>query len=238
MGATRLPEKPLADICGKPMIVHVWERALEAHVGPVVVACDHERIAEEILKRSGRAVLTEGAHETGTDRIYEAVTKADPEGKHAIVINVQGDLPWFNPAIVARILLPFASSERIDMSTFIHPFSGNYTLHAPQAVKVAYREAKGHEWVYCENFTRKVIETDCYHIGIYAYRREALERFSRLERTSREKEESLEQLRVLEDGFTIAGVRLENESFVSIDTPDDLEYARTFFQEKSTCVGH
>ena len=222
IGSTRLPEKPLALINREPMIVHVWRQACAAEVAPVVVACDHPDIVEAVEKAGGRAVLTRSDHPTGSDRLYEAVQIVDPETHYTHIINVQGDLPLFAYQVLHRILDPFKESA-VDLSTFIQPLRPE--VHPPHSVKVRIEESQGKQWVKCLDFSRKGINADYIHIGIYAFSRRALSVFSSMAQTEHERSESLEQLRALDHGMTISGVLLDQEEFVSVDTLQDLKYA-------------
>jgi 3-deoxy-manno-octulosonate cytidylyltransferase (CMP-KDO synthetase) len=223
MGSVRLPNKPMAMIHGEPMIVHVWRRACETKIAPVVVACDHPEIASAIRDAGGQAVITD-THATGSDRLAQAMDLVDPDEHHNIIINIQGDLPLFPPAVVASILGPFQMNS-IDMTTFIQP-------HDPRAlgsvkVRVQPVPVDGNlPWLHCQDFTRNSWDSPYSHLGIYAFRRGTLKQFAQWPQTDRERAESLEQLRVLDRGVTIAGVLLENKTFLCVDTLDDLIAAR------------
>ena len=226
MESSRLPQKPLLPINKKAMILHVWEKAIEANVGPVIVATDHPDIFSIVTKEGGIAILTSSDHKTGSDRVMEASTLFDPNEKYNIIINLQGDLPYFNPSLLKRLLEPFDQDSQIDISTFIHPFVGRYCQNSLHAVKALFKEIEGKNWGYCKNFSRKPLATPYYHIGIYAYRRNALSKFVTLPSSIRESQESLEQLRALDNAMIIAGVPISGETFISVDTKEDLTYAR------------
>jgi 3-deoxy-manno-octulosonate cytidylyltransferase (CMP-KDO synthetase) len=227
MASTRLPRKMLALIHGIPTIVHVAKRAMAQNIASVVVACDDDEVAEVLKNHDIPSVLTRPEHLTGTDRIAEALMILE-SGRSVsnvdYVINLQGDLPYFS-ADLNLLLDPFQSGNW-DMSTFVHPFQGPYQKESPHAVKAILNAEQ--PYGQCLDFSRHPFETDVYHIGVYAFRKESLIRFYNLPQDIREKEESLEQLRALQAGFRIAGVRLKNENFISIDTQDDLDYASSF----------
>ncbi len=229
MAATRLPGKPLADICGRPMIVHVWQRAMEAGVGRVVVATDTEEIAAAIQKAGGEAVLTNPDHPSGSDRVYEAVNKLDPEGDVEVVVNLQGDLPTLDPKLVTDVLAPLAERSPPDIVTLTAEITEVSERDAPHIVKVVGSPILKTNRLKALYFTRVAApygEGALYHhIGIYAYRRNALERFVALPPSYLEKREKLEQLRALEDGMRIEVVVVDTVP-LGVDTPADLERAR------------
>lgn len=227
LGATRLPDKPLADILGEPMIVHVWRRAVEAEIGPVAVATDSSRIAEAVARAGGRAVLTRSDHASGSDRIFEAAQALDPEGRHDVVVNVQGDLPTIDPSAVAASLRPLADPV-VDIATLVAVIEREEERTAPSVVKLVGSEiAPGHlRALYFTRATAPSGEGPLYHhIGLYAYRRRALERFVALPPSGLERRERLEQLRALEAGMRIDAILVADVP-LGVDTPDDLERAR------------
>ena len=229
MAATRLPGKPLADIGGRPMIVHVWQRAMEAGVGRVVVATDTEEIAAAIHMAGGEAVLTNPDHPSGSDRVYEAVNKLDPEGDVEVVVNLQGDLPTLDPKLVNDVLAPLAERNPPDIVTLTAEITDPSERDAPHIVKVVGSPIPKTNRLKALYFTRVAAphgEGAMYHhIGIYAYRRNALERFVALPPSYLEKRERLEQLRALEDGMRIEVVVVDTVP-LGVDTPADLERAR------------
>jgi 3-deoxy-manno-octulosonate cytidylyltransferase (CMP-KDO synthetase) len=229
MAATRLPGKPLAEIGGAPMIVHVWKRAMEAGVGRVVVATDSEEIATVIQKAGGEAVLTNPDHPSGSDRVYEAITKLDPEGDVEVVVNLQGDLPTLEPQLVNGVLAPLAERNPPDIVTLAAAITDPADRDAPHVVKVVGSPIPKSNRLKALYFTRAPAphgEGAMYHhIGIYAYRRNALERFVALPPSYLEKREKLEQLRALEDGMRIEVVVVDTVP-LGVDTPADLERAR------------
>ncbi len=228
LASTRLPNKPLADIHGAPMIVHVWRRAMEADVGPVVVAAAEAEIIDVVSAAGGRAVLTDPAHASGSDRIHEALLQVDPDGTHDVVVNVQGDLPTLAPSIVRAALEPMADAA-VDIATLAAEIRTDYERAAPQVVKAVAGFAPGQMIARALYFSRTQVPTGegalYHHIGLYAYRRAALQRFVALPPGVLEQREKLEQLRALEAGMRI-DVRLVDTVPLGVDTPDDLEEAR------------
>jgi 3-deoxy-manno-octulosonate cytidylyltransferase (CMP-KDO synthetase) len=227
MASTRLPGKPLAEIAGLPMIVHVLRRAEAAALGPVVVATDSPEIAAAVDKFGGRAVLTRADHASGSDRIFEALGKVDPAGRTEIVVNVQGDLPTVAPAVIAASLKPLADPA-VDIATLAAEIVKPEERTNPNVVKVVGTPA-GPARLRALYFTRATAPTGdgplYHHIGLYAYRRAALERFVTLPPSTLEQREKLEQLRALEAGMRI-DVALVDTVPLGVDTPEDLETAR------------
>ena len=227
MGSTRLPGKPLADINGEPMIVHVWRRAIEAGVGPALVAADAPEIVIAVEAAGGSAILTRPDHASGSDRIFEAVSAFDPEKTFNVVVNVQGDLPTLEPAAVRACLAPL-EDEAVDIATLATPIRRAEERDDPNVVKaVATEVAPGR--LRALYFTRARAPWGegplLHHIGLYAYRREALARFVALKPSPLEKRERLEQLRALEAGMRI-DVALVDVAPLGVDTPAELERAR------------
>ena len=227
MASTRLPGKPLADIAGQPMIVHVWRRAVEADLGPVVVATDSAEIAAIVDKAGGAAVMTRGDHASGSDRIFEALGKVDSQGRAEIVVNLQGDLPSLSPAALAAALAPLAEA-RVDIATLAAEITLAEDRANPNVVKVVGTPV-GPSRLRALYFTRATAPWGdgplYHHIGIYAYRRAALQRFVALAQSPLERRERLEQLRALEAGMRI-DVEIVDEVPLGVDTPADLEKAR------------
>jgi 3-deoxy-manno-octulosonate cytidylyltransferase (CMP-KDO synthetase) len=225
--ASRLPNKPLADIAGAPMVVHVWRRAVAAGVGPVVVACEDAEIAAAVRAAGGEAQLTGAHHRSGSDRITEALDRLDPDRKkYGVVVNLQGDLPTIESAVIAAVLEPLADPA-FAIATLARPLSDG-ELANPNVVKAHAALSPAHLIARATTFTRDAATCDgsCFHhIGIYAYRRAALERFVSLPPSARERALSLEQLRALDDGMAI-GVRLVDTESFGVDTPADLARAR------------
>jgi len=231
MAATRLPGKPLADIGGVPMIVHVLHRAQEASAGPVVVATDSEAIAAAVVKAGGRAVLTRADHISGSDRIYEALQQVDAERSAKIVVNLQGDLPTLTPAAIAAALAPLGDPA-VDIATIAAEISAPEERGDPNVVKVVGTPVTPRR-LRALYFTRAVAPAGegplYHHIGLYAFRRAALEKFVKLPPSPLERREKLEQLRALEAGMRI-DVALVDAVPLGVDTPQDLEKARAMLE--------
>lgn len=228
----RLPDKPLAAIGGLPMIVRVWQRARDAAVGQVVVACAEREIAAAVEAHGGQAVLTDPELPSGTDRIFQALSEIDPDRRFARVINLQGDLPTLDPALIGAVLEPLDQLGS-DMGTLATAIDNPSERHDPNVVKpvVAFDPANPRlgRALYFSRATVPSGEGPVYHhIGIYAYRRAALETLATLPPSPLERREKLEQLRALEHGMTI-GVALVDTVPLGVDTPDDLERARAMF---------
>jgi 3-deoxy-manno-octulosonate cytidylyltransferase (CMP-KDO synthetase) len=233
--ATRLPDKPLADIHGEAMIVHVWRRAMAAECGRVVVATDSEQIRAAIAAAGGEAVMTRPDHASGSDRIYEALNRVDPEGEAEVVVNLQGDLPTLDPALVRACIAPL-HDRGPDIATLAAEITSKEERHNPNVVKVVGSALSSPGRLRALYFTRATAphgEGPLYHhIGIYAYRRAALERFVALKPSGLELREKLEQLRALEDGMRI-DVSIVDTVPLGVDTPADLDRARQLIQPKS-----
>ena len=234
MRSTRLPGKPLALIGGAPMIVQVWRRAAASGVGRVVVACAEDEIAAAVRQAGGTAVLTRPDHPSGSDRVFEAVSALDPERSHDFVVNLQGDLPLIDPAAIRAVLEPLADAA-VDIATLAAPIRDPAECDAPSVVKVACAFAPGARIARALYFSRLPVPwgegARYHHIGIYAYRRAALERFVALPPSALERRESLEQLRALEAGLRIA-VALVDGVPLGVDTPDDLARARALYEQE------
>ncbi|MHA1598519.1 MAG: 3-deoxy-manno-octulosonate cytidylyltransferase [Alphaproteobacteria bacterium] len=228
MESQRLPGKPLADIQGEPMIVQVWRRAVEADVGPVVVACAEPEIASAIITAGGRAQLTRPDHPSGSDRIYEAVSAIDPDGHHDTIVNVQGDLPTISPDVVRAALMPLENAA-VDIATLATLITDDDERHNPNVVKAVLSMKEGARLGRALYFSRRAAPHGdgplYHHIGLYAFRRVALERFVGLPPSPLEKVEKLEQLRALENAMRI-DVALVDTVPLGVDTPADLERAR------------
>jgi 3-deoxy-manno-octulosonate cytidylyltransferase (CMP-KDO synthetase) len=227
LASTRLPGKPLADIHGEPMIVHVWRRAMEAGIGPVVVAGDDAKVIAAVEKAGGRAVLTDKAHQSGSDRIFEALGTIDPEGAHDVVVNVQGDLPTIEREAVRACLAPLYDPA-VDIATLATPITRAQEKDDPNVVKAVGSEV-GPGRLRALYFTRARAPWGegplLHHIGLYAYRRVALARFVKLPPSPLEKRERLEQLRALEAGMRI-DIAIVDVAPLGVDAPEDLERAR------------
>jgi 3-deoxy-manno-octulosonate cytidylyltransferase (CMP-KDO synthetase) len=233
LAATRLPNKPLADIAGEPMIVHVWRRAMEAGIGPVAVATDAPEIAEAVTRAGGRAVMTRADHASGSDRIFEAVEKLDPEGRHDVVVNVQGDLPTVDPAAIAASITPLLDSQ-VDLATLVAVIEREEEKTNPNVVKMVGSQVSPGRFraLYFTRATAPHGDGPLYHhIGLYAYRRKALQRFVGLQPSPLELREKLEQLRALEAGMRIDAVVVDDVP-LGVDTPHDLDRAREIIAAK------
>jgi 3-deoxy-manno-octulosonate cytidylyltransferase (CMP-KDO synthetase) len=227
MASTRLPGKPLADIAGEPMIVHVLRRAQEAEVGEVVVATDAEAIATCIEKAGGRAVMTRADHASGSDRIFEALAAVDPAARCGTIVNVQGDLPTLAPADI-RSAMALLSDAQVDIGTLAAEIVRKEERDDPNVVKVVGSPVAPNRLraLYFTRATAPAGEGPLYHhIGLYAYRRAALARFVRLPPSWLEQRERLEQLRALEAGMRI-DVTIVDRAPLGVDTPEDLARAR------------
>ena len=228
MAALRFPGKPLAEIAGEAMIVHVWRRAMEAEIGPVLVAAGEAEIVAAIQAAGGDAILTQAGHPSGSDRVHEALSLRDPDRRHDVVVNLQGDLPAIEPAYLSQVLAPL-STPNVDIGTLAAEIRDEEERQAPSVVKAVVSLAPGERVGRALYFTRVVapsgIGPHYHHIGIYAYRRAALERFVELPPSPLEIREKLEQLRALEDGMRI-DVGLVDRVPFGVDTPADLERVR------------
>ncbi len=227
MASARLPGKPLADIGGLPMIVRVMRRAEEAGVGPVVVATDSNEIASAVTAAGGQAVMTRGDHQTGSDRIFEALGKADPDGRAKIVVNVQGDFPTLSGDDIKAALKPLADPA-VDIATLALEITEEAERADPNVVKAICSAVSPGRFraLYFTRATAPYGHGPLYHhIGLYVYRRAALERFVTLPPSPLEKRERLEQLRALEAGMRI-DVALTKNPIFGVDTPEHLAKAR------------
>lgn len=229
LSATRLPGKPLADIGGLPMIVQVWKRAMEAAIGPVAVAAGDAEIAEAVERAGGLAVLTDAALATGSDRITQALARLDPEGRHDTVINLQGDMPFVDPAAIRACADLLREEADCEIATLVAPEAGPEDRSNPNVVKAILALAPGARAGRALYFTRSTLWGEgpiWRHIGLYAYRRDALARFQAAPPSPLERRESLEQLRALELGLIIHAAVVDTAP-VSVDTPSDLAAARS-----------
>ena len=235
LAATRLPNKPLALIEGEAMIVHVWRRAMEAGIGPVVVATESAAIAEAVAAAGGRSVTTRPDHPSGSDRIFEAVEAIDPDGRHDVIVNVQGDLPTIDPNAIAASVTPLADPA-VDIATLCAVITRDEERHESSVVKlVGHAVAPGRlRALYFTRATAPWGEGPLFHhIGLYAYRRRALARFVALPWGELERRERLEQLRALEAGMRIDAVVVDDVP-LGVDTPADLERARAILADRTT----
>ncbi|MBB4196894.1 3-deoxy-manno-octulosonate cytidylyltransferase [Rhodoblastus sphagnicola] len=234
LASTRLPNKPLADVCGEPMIVQVFRRALEAGVGPVLVATDGEEIAGAVRAAGGEAVITDPDLPSGSDRIAAALRLYDPAKRFDIIVNLQGDLPTIDPASVRASLAPLADPG-VDIATLAARIFRVEERTDSNVVKVVGSplSATRQRALYFTRATAPWGEGDLYHhIGLYAYRRAALEKFVALAPSALEKREKLEQLRALEAGMRI-DVEIVETVPLGVDSPHDLERARAILKDLS-----
>ncbi len=232
MQATRLPGKPLAQIHGRPMIVHVWQRAMEAGIGRVVIATDSDEIREAVRAAGGEAVMTRADHQSGSDRVFEAVSRIDPDGDCDTVVNLQGDLPTLDSSLVSACVAPLIV-KAVDIATLACEIRDEAERTNPNVVKVVGSPLADSRRMRALYFTRATApwgEGPLYHhIGIYAYRRRSLERFVSLKPSALEKREKLEQLRALEAGMRIDAAIVDTVP-LGVDTPADLEKARALLE--------
>jgi 3-deoxy-manno-octulosonate cytidylyltransferase (CMP-KDO synthetase) len=227
MASTRLPGKPLLDIAGVPMIVHVLHRAQEADIGRVAVATDTPEIAEAVRGHGGEAVMTRPEHPSGSDRIFEALEKLDPQGEAENIVNVQGDLPTIPPGDI-RAALGLLADPSVDIGTLAAEIREAEEHTTPSVVKLV-GSTVGPDRLRALYFTRATapygVGPRYHHIGLYAYRRAALERFVRLPPSALEMREKLEQLRALEAGMRIDAAIVKSVP-LGVDTQADLETAQ------------
>ncbi|MDA7705452.1 3-deoxy-manno-octulosonate cytidylyltransferase [Rickettsiales bacterium] len=237
LASTRLPNKPLADICGKKMIQRVYEQSCKANLGQSYVACDSDEVKNLIENIGGKAILTDPDLPSGTDRIYQALQKIPNRDDFDFIVNLQGDLPIIDPEIIEKTANLIANSS-FDIATIAVKIDNENDINDPNIVKVAIANLSkdGGKALY---FSRSAIphnkDGNFYeHIGIYVYKRSALEKFVQLEVSNLEKLEKLEQLRALENNMTI-GVAIADSKPISIDTKSDLQKATEYLKnnEKS-----
>ena len=230
--STRLPGKPLKDICGKPMICRVWERAsLAKSVAEVIVATDDERILQAVKNNSGRAIMTRADHKTGTDRLAEVAEKfPDVE----VIVNVQGDEPLIEPALIDELIGEFVADKNLQMATVATELTDVDEMKNPNNVKVVLD--KNNDALY---FSRSLIPYPrnagkakfFKHIGIYAYRRNFLLAYAKMTPTPLEQSESLEQLRALENGYKIRVIK-SSCRFIGVDTEEDLKLVNEIYRQE------
>jgi len=237
LASQRLPDKPLAELGGVPMIVHVWRRGCEADVGPVVVACAEQEIARAVEAHGGTAILTDPALPSGSDRILQALTKFDPERRFERIVNLQGDLPSLEPEPIRAVLEPIEQLGT-DIGTLARVIEAPHQRDDPSVVKpVVAWDRDNPRLGRALYFSRATVPSGDgvlhHHIGIYGFRRAALEKFAALPASPLEQRERLEQLRALENGMTI-GVALVDTNPLEINTPEDLERAHSTFAGSAT----
>jgi 3-deoxy-manno-octulosonate cytidylyltransferase (CMP-KDO synthetase) len=245
LAATRLPGKPLADIAGMPMIVHVAASALKARVGPVVVAAAEPAIAEAVERADvARLVgapegavtvaLTDRALPSGSDRVWAAVQTIDPEGRHDVIVNLQGDMPTLDPKVIGEVLAPLADPA-VDIATLVAEIRDPAERDNPNVVKAILELGPGAHIGRAVDFVRTPPPGPgpyWHHIGIYAYRRAALARFVALPQSAREIERKLEQMRALDAGMRIDAAVVDTVP-LGVDTPADLDRARALLRRKA-----
>lgn len=229
LGSTRLPDKVLADIAGLPMIVQVWRRAMEADTGPVLVAAGEAAIVEAVTAAGGEAVLTDPDLPSGSDRIHAALAARDPDGRYDTVVNVQGDLPTLDPRLIRAALEPLARDPGVAIATLAAEIVRDEERDNPNVVKAVAPLTAERRIARALTFTRATAPWGdgplYHHIGLYAYRRSALDRFVALPPGVLERREKLEQLRALEAGMRIDVAAVETVP-LGVDTAEDLERAR------------
>ncbi len=232
MASTRLPGKPLALIAGRPMVLHVLDRAREADIGPVAVACADAEIADAVQAAGGVAVMTDPSLLSGSDRVHAALATLDPQDAHDVVVNLQGDFPTIAALLLRTVITPLDDAA-VDIATLVAPILTAEEAAAPSVVKAACAFERGRAVSPALYFSRAAIPSGdgplWHHIGIYAYRRAALARFVSLPESPLERREKLEQLRALEAGMRIACARVEHGPF-GVDTPADLAHARAILE--------
>ena len=225
LAASRFPNKPLADIHGVPMIVHCVRRAEEAGIGPVWVAAGDEEIADAVHAAGGRAVMTDPAHPSGSDRIWEAIEKIDPDGQYDVIVNMQGDLPAMEPGILRAVTAPLADPD-VDIGTSVAVITDEEDATNPNVVKTIAGFPDGVRQARALAFTRATAPAGegplYYHFGIYTFRRSALQRFVSLPPGVLEQREKLEQMRALEAGMRIEAVLIDTVP-LTVDSPEDLD---------------
>lgn len=233
LAATRLPNKPLADIHGKPMIVHVWEKATAAQIGPVLIACGDQEILDVLGSYGIDGILTDPHLPSGTDRVKAALDLYDPQKTYTHVINVQGDLPTLDACLIAQVLHPF-QNPAVDISTLAAAFHDPEELKDPHTVKIALSKDPTSSIGRALYFSRNPLPWGpgpfYHHIGIYGYTRPALDRYVSLPVDPLEKQEKLEQLRALAAGMRIDVAIVETAAPFGVDTPEDLAKARQLMQ--------
>jgi 3-deoxy-manno-octulosonate cytidylyltransferase (CMP-KDO synthetase) len=233
MAATRLPGKPLADINGAPMIVHVWRRAMAAELGHVLVAAGDNAIAQAILDVGGDAIVTEPGLKSGSDRVAAALRMRDVDQRFSYVVNLQGDLPTIDPFSIRRCLGGLTNAS-VDISTIATRIHSDEDVANRNIVKAIAPLDDAREVAFARDFVRDVGPEHqapfWHHIGIYAYKRESLDRFVSLPQSAREKERSLEQMRALDNGMKIAVVQVDSNP-LGVDTPQDLDIARRLLKD-------
>ena len=231
MAASRLPNKPMADIAGKPLIEHVWAGAIAADIAPVYVATDHQAIFDHITAIGGRAVMTRDDHPSGSDRIYEAITKIDPEGRYQKLINLQGDLPTITTTAITA-LADLLAAGTCDLATLVAPATAEEVARSQVVKAVMSWQDEGHKIGRAHYFSRAAVPHGAsaywHHIGLYGWQRAALSHFVTLAPSPLERAEKLEQLRAIEAGMIIEASAID-EAPGGVDTEEDLAAIRALF---------
>jgi 3-deoxy-manno-octulosonate cytidylyltransferase (CMP-KDO synthetase) len=219
-GSTRFEGKALADILGKPMIQRVYERAINAkNINELIVATDDQRIFDVVINFGGKVVMT-AQHPTGTDRIAEVAKKSDAD----IIVNIQGDEPLIDPAMIDEAVQPLLDDEKVDLATLVHRMNSEDDYNNPNVVKVVI-DRSGFAMYFSRSpipYVKSGLTTIYRHVGLYVYRRYALLDFAQTPPMPLETSEGLEQLRFLENGYRIKVVETQYKS-IGVDTPSDLE---------------
>ena len=235
MAATRLPGKPLADIGGVPMILRAFRQATAAGVAPVAVAAGDPEIVAVVEAAGGRAVLTDPALPSGSDRILAALAELDPEGRHDAIINLQGDMPFVEPSVIEACTRLLAEQPACDIATVVAPEASPADRANPDVVKAVLALAPGARAGRALYFTRSTLYGDApvwRHVGIYGYRRAALEAFNAAPPSPLEQREKLEQLRAMELGLSLWAA-VTDQAPISVDNPADLAAARAYAESQS-----
>ena len=234
LAATRLPNKPLELINNQPMIIHVWKRAVEASLGKVVVATDSDEIDKIVKQEGGISIVTDMKHQSGSDRIYEALIKIDPNNEIKYIINLQGDLPNILGKNLKQVL-NILKSDQYDIGTLVAKINSDDDLNNSNIVKALCNFNEEEIVTKAIDFTRtyddSINEKLFHHIGIYSYRRSSLERFINLPQSSRETLFKLEQLRALDNNMNIGAALIDNLP-IGVDTHEDLELVRNTMRLK------
>ena len=234
LNATRLPKKPILTIGNKPMICHVIDRAKQADIGEVVVATDSQDILQIVENYNTKCVMTDMSHQSGSDRVFDALEQVDPDKNLEFVINLQGDMPFIHTSSI-KSLHQFDQKSQADINSLVTPTTDikRIKMHSVVTAAVSFKDPEK-KWGQALYFSREAIPhnsgTYYEHLGIYAFKREALKKFVSLSQTSLELQEKLEQLRALENGMTI-NVAVVNDSPISVDTQDDLNMAIDYFEK-------
>ena len=230
--SSRLPNKPLAKIADLPMIIHVMNRAIESKCGDVIIATPNKEIFEIVNFYNGIAIMTKFSHESGSDRVFEALEKYDKDKKYKTIINLQGDLPNINPSLINRTYKLLTENLNADISTLCCPIFDSNEVENPNIVKAYIKNLV--KPIYAYDFVRipglYEYKKLFHHLGIYGYKRRSLEKFISMSQSSREKQLKLEQLRALDNGMKIV-IDLTNETPIGVDTENDLNNVRKEFEQ-------